>query len=94
MNAAIVVPLCLLLAGGAGAFRMNLSLAQRSFAPGDLSDRSYRHDCWKMRPVSASMLQRQEKDPGYPGTGINKFEPFKRVLKDGYMKVACVKDEL
>jgi len=40
------------------------------------------------------MLQRQEKDPGYPGTGINKFEPFKRVLKDGYMKVACVKDEL
>lgn len=38
--------------------------------------------------------RRNPKDPGYPGAGINKFEPFEVVLKDGFSKVACVKDQL
>jgi len=63
------------------------------------ADPRYTRDCWKQIPVSLSLVaaQRGPKDPGYPGagiTGMKKFEPYKVVLKDGFMKVACVKDEL
>jgi len=63
------------------------------------ADPQYTRDCWKQVPVSLSLMaaQRGPKDPGYPGAGIKgikKFEPYQVVLKDGFMKVACVKDEL
>jgi len=73
------------------------------------ADPRYALDCWKQVPVSLSlvaaqrdgpkdkMLRSSPKDPGYPGAGIKgikKFEPYQVVLKDGFMKVACVKDEM
>eukprot|EP00747_Dinoflagellata_sp_TGD_P210823 gnl/TRDRNA2_/TRDRNA2_84066_c0_seq1.p1 gnl/TRDRNA2_/TRDRNA2_84066_c0~~gnl/TRDRNA2_/TRDRNA2_84066_c0_seq1.p1 ORF type:complete len:568 (+),score=121.25 gnl/TRDRNA2_/TRDRNA2_84066_c0_seq1:78-1706(+) len=44
---------------------------------------TYKQDCWKKRPVSLAQV---------PGAGINEFEPFELVEKDGYYSVACVKD--
>lgn len=52
---------------------------------------AYKNDCWKKRPISvvpgaASFLEYK------PGAGIDKFEPFETVLKDGFMEVDCIKD--
>merc|ERR1719326_715329 len=52
---------------------------------------SYVEDCWApahlpIKSGVASLLQ------NVPGAGIKKFEPFKKVLKDGFLPVKCVKD--
>jgi|Transcript_76533 hypothetical protein len=53
----------------------------------------YRQDCGKKSnlhiiPGGASLLQHDN----VPGAGIDPFEPFDTVLKDGFMQVDCVKD--
>merc|ERR550532_1247559 len=48
----------------------------------------YKKDCWQKWP--GSLLQGKRN----PGAGINPFEPFSVVSKDGFMKVDCVKDKL
>jgi len=53
-----------------------------------LPSHNYKKDCWQKWPVSLVQGQRN------PGAGINPFEPFSVVLKDGFMSVACVKDKL
>jgi len=81
----------LLLASAAWGRRLNFTAISTA------ADPRYVPDCWKKRPVSLSLVagaRRNPKDPGYPGAGINKFEPFEVVLKDGFSKVACVKDQL
>jgi len=45
----------------------------------------YKSDCFKNKPV-AGLLQY------VPGAGIDKFKPFKTVLKDGFSEIDCVKD--
>jgi len=42
----------------------------------------------RIKPSDLAMLQQQN----VPGAGIKKFEPFKKVLKDGFMAIDCVKD--
>jgi len=82
--------LFLLLTSAAWGIRLNRITS-------NASDPGYTHDCWKKLPVSLSFMAvagRNPKDPGYPGAGINKFKPFEVVLKDGFSKVACVKDQL
>jgi hypothetical protein len=54
---------------------------------------SYAQDCWQsahlpIKTNAASLLQGQN----VPGAGIAKFKPFEKVLKDGFLKVKCVKD--
>jgi hypothetical protein len=39
-------------------------------------------------PGAMSMLQQDN----VPGAGIDKFEPFQTVLKDGFLEVDCIKD--
>jgi len=51
-------------------------------------NKDYKKDCWKKRPVG--LLQGERK----PGAGIDPFEPFSVVLKDGFIGVDCVKDKL
>jgi len=80
----------LLLTSAAWGIRLNRTTS-------NASDPRYIRDCWKKLPVTLSLVaaaRRSPKDPGYPGSGINNFEPFEVVLKDGFSKVACVKDEL
>jgi hypothetical protein len=53
----------------------------------------YKRDCWQKRPMSArrhSLVQ----DKNVPGAGIDKFEPYDLVLKDGFMMMDCVQDEM
>lgn len=54
---------------------------------------SYAQDCWEPAhlPVKANVasLLQQENEPG---AGIDNFKPFETVLKDGFLKVTCVKD--
>jgi len=45
----------------------------------------YKSECFMERPVGA-LLQY------VPGAGIDKFTPFKTVLKDGFMEIDCVQD--
>merc|ERR1719326_1240211 len=52
---------------------------------------SYVEDCWApahlpIKSGVASLLQ------NVPGAGVDKFKPFKTVLKDGFLPVKCVKD--
>jgi len=49
----------------------------------------YKSECWKKRPVASLVQAEQAK---VPGAGLEAFEPFSTVLKDGFYKVACVKD--
>jgi hypothetical protein len=44
----------------------------------------YKQDCWQKRPVS--LVQ------NVPGAGIDKFEAYKTVEKDGFLEADCVKD--
>jgi len=53
----------------------------------------YKKDCWQKRPVYSSFLQ-GNKNPGYPGAGLEPFTPYEVVLKDGFMPIDCVKDKL
>eukprot|EP00747_Dinoflagellata_sp_TGD_P159612 gnl/TRDRNA2_/TRDRNA2_177906_c5_seq5.p1 gnl/TRDRNA2_/TRDRNA2_177906_c5~~gnl/TRDRNA2_/TRDRNA2_177906_c5_seq5.p1 ORF type:complete len:463 (+),score=155.49 gnl/TRDRNA2_/TRDRNA2_177906_c5_seq5:111-1499(+) len=46
---------------------------------------TYKRDCWKKRPVYPVALQ-------LPGAGIEEFEPYEMVEKDGYYEVDCIKD--
>jgi len=60
-----------------------------------LPKKDYRKDCWQKAPIRrqkwpVSLVEGQRK----PGAGINPFEPFSVVLKDGFMNVDCVKDKL
>jgi hypothetical protein len=53
----------------------------------------YAQDCGtesqlRIIPGAASLLQQDN----VPGAGIDKFKPFKTVLKDGFLLVDCVKD--
>merc|ERR1719392_76318 len=53
----------------------------------------YKQDCGtksnlRIMPGAASLLQQEN----VPGAGIDKFKPFKTVLKDGFLGVDCVKD--
>merc|ERR1719199_1460746 len=53
----------------------------------------YSQDCGtesmlRIVPGVASLLQQSN----VPGAGIDKFKPFKKVLKDGFLLVDCVKD--
>jgi len=53
----------------------------------------YREDCGTKRafglvPGAAALLQQEN----VPGAGIDKFEPFEKVLKDGFLVYGCVKD--
>jgi len=53
----------------------------------------YKSDCGtksrlRLAPGAASLLQ----DENVPGAGIDAFEPFQTVLKDGFLAVDCVKD--
>jgi hypothetical protein len=53
---------------------------------------TYKNDCWKKIPVSrtaGSFVQD-------PGAGIlgKKFEPYETVMKDGFMMMDCVQDEM
>merc|ERR1719454_2406148 len=53
----------------------------------------YASDCGtksrlRLAPGAASLLQ----DENVPGAGIDAFEPFQTVLKDGFLLVNCVKD--
>jgi len=54
---------------------------------------SYKSECGAASTLhinasAASLLQQDN----VPGAGIDKFTPFKKVLKDGFMEVDCVKD--
>jgi len=58
-----------------------------------ITSHSYAQDCWEpahlpIKANVASLLQGQN----VPGAGIDKFKPFETVLKDGFLKVKCVKD--
>jgi len=44
-----------------------------------------------IKPDAASLLQ-QQNVPGAGVDGMDKFEPFKKVLKDGFALTTCVKD--
>jgi len=53
----------------------------------------YKQDCGTQStlrtiPGAAALLQ----EGNVPGAGVDKFEPFKTVLKDGFLAVDCVKD--
>jgi hypothetical protein len=53
----------------------------------------FKEDCGKESPLhivpgAAGLIQMDN----VPGAGIDKFNPFKTVLKDGFMQVDCVKD--
>jgi len=53
----------------------------------------YSQDCWTnanlhIKANAASLLQQQN----VPGAGIDEFKPFEKVLKDGFLPAACVKD--
>jgi hypothetical protein len=59
----------------------------------------WRHDCGKLvpafggkHPISLSQLGKGE----LPGAGMHpdEIEPYQKVLKDGFMEVACVKDAM
>jgi len=41
-----------------------------------------------VKPQMAALLQ----EDNVPGAGIDKFTPFKTILKDGFMEIDCVKD--
>jgi len=41
---------------------------------------------------AAALLQENSVSVNVPGAGIDAFKPFKKVLKDGFMQVDCVKD--
>merc|ERR1719426_414569 len=45
----------------------------------------------KILPEKAALLQTAAKK-NIPGAGITEFEPFKVILKDGFMPIDCVKD--
>jgi len=56
----------------------------------------YKHSCNKpsnasIIPKMAALLQ-ESNVPGAGITGIDKFKPFKTILKDGFMEIDCVKD--
>jgi len=46
----------------------------------------------KVLPEKAALLQTGGAKKNIPGAGITEFEPFKVVLKDGFMPIDCVKD--
>jgi len=57
------------------------------------SSRQSSQDCWENAHLhitgkAASLLQHHN----VPGAGVEKFKPFEKVLKDGFLLVDCVKD--
>lgn len=67
-----------------------------------LPESQWKHDCGKLVPAFGRVsthhrfsLAQSVKDE-LPGAGMNpdEIEPFQKVLKDGFMEVACVKDEM
>lgn len=94
----------LLLASGALAYRGprtasragELRPEQGSLAA--ISVQKYAGDCWKKRPVRRLALNEQVAKAAVelPGAGMDpkNITPFQTVLKDGFLKVSCVKDYL
>merc|ERR1719478_1096474 len=71
------------------AFAGMLNVSDEHIVP--MPMHQYRQDCGtdshlRISPGSAALLQ------NVPGAGIDKFTPFKKVLKDGFLEVDCVKD--
>jgi len=78
-----------LLASGSCGFSVHHhSVKSMGVSSGNNAVPNYKRDCWQKRPVS---LVQGDK---VPGAGIDKFEPYKTVLKDGFLETACVKDYL
>jgi len=75
-----------------GAPRRHLRLRRPSL--GMLPMHFYKEDCGKVRPVSA-LLQHNgtQQVAKNPGAGMDpSVKPFRKVLKDGFYQVDCVKD--
>lgn len=91
---AILSFVVVLLFGVTDASRFRRNMQDRSTQLGkDTVDHepmsAYKWDCFKSRPVFL-----QGNRTARPGAGMNpaNITPFETVLKDGYLKVACVKD--
>merc|ERR1719443_1721713 len=61
-------------------------------------ENEWRHDCGKLVPAfgTRNSLAFAQTNNSLPGAGMNPdaIEPFQKVLKDGFMEVACVKDAM